>query len=327
MASLTPSYEYRDDQVLAVFENQVIAHGPDFAKVSQTAEEYLNSLGSERSKRDKEDANKKATHIETPNGLKGEIISRVDGVWGEEITVRFSNNQIRRFETGAAPELKYSVQAAETPANYREALQTVLDRAVHPNREGLNARLDELDAVRREAAQHVGSVSSLTEQQALHQMVLTAEAEMQEVKEALAHLDAVDAENVVVAPPTYSAVEQADMGRSDSWLDVVAHEMIAESEDEDLDKLEEEGPTKLVSELDDSAVHNAGTVRELAQAFIVAKTAGFQGEQLEAYRECFVANAETARRRELTYRQDNARKETVQKEASLENVPDEALFI
>jgi hypothetical protein len=102
--------------------------------------------------------------------------------------------------------------------------------------------------------------------------------------------------------------------------------MIAESESEDLELLMKEEPTKLVSGLDDSSIHHAGTVQEIAANHIMGKTAGFQGAEVESYRESFVAAVEQARRRELGYRQEVARETATKKEASLETVPDEALF-
>lgn len=327
MASLTSSYEYRDGNVYAVFEGRVIASGTEFARVAETATEYLDSLTKQRKEKADKEARSSATHIETPNGMKGQIISRTASVWGDEITVRFENNQIRRFETTAG--LKFSKEEAAVPSNYREALQTILDRTPEPTREGLTARLKDLGEIRTDAAQHVAHERSLSEQKALHRMILAAEAETQEIQEALAHLDAIDAENAAPAAPTYAAVEQVSLGHgaNDNWLDVVSHEMIAESEAEDLNALLEEGPTKLVSSLDDASVHNAGTVRDIAASHVISKTAGFTGDEVESYREAFVAKAETARRRELTYRQENQKKETAVKEASIEGVPDEAMFL
>ena len=324
MALLTASFEFRGDKVFAVFENRVIAAGDDFDDVSKDAEEYLGDVEKGREDKDEEKAKKAASHVETPNGLKGTILSRVPGLWGDEITVRLENNQIRRFETTAG--LKFSKEATTEPANHREALQTVLDRTVTPTREGLIARLRELDAVRIEASTHVAS-AGFSEQQGLNQLVITAGCEMQEVKDALAHLSAIDAENAAPAAPVYAAVEQASLGHSDDWLEHVAREMVVESEAQDFEKLLTEGPVVLVSSLDDGAVHNAGTVREIAYNHVVTKTAGFQGDGVQSYRENFVANAEAARRRELTYRKDVQHKEATRKEASTEDVPDEGLFL
>lgn len=325
---LCATYEYHGDEIVAMFEGRVIARGTEFAKVACTADEYFNSLSGARKHEEHEAARKTATHIETPNGLRGEILSRVEGLWGEEITVRFDNGQIRRFATAAGDEvLKYAKVEPEAPTNLREAYQGRIDAAYEPNRDGLTARLAELGAIRQEIRQHVASEASLTEQRALHQLVLAAEAEEAEVKEALAHLDAVDAENAAPAPPTYAAVEQAHMGHDDSWLDVVAHQMIAESEAQDFDKLLEEGPTVLVSHLGDAAVHDAGTVREAALAHIVSKTAGFRGEKVDEFRQAFVEAAEVARRQELKYRKKETEKVAKEAAEKVDDSPDEALFI
>ena len=331
MAELLPTYEYKGDNISAVFEGHVIAAGTEFSKVSCTAEEYLDKLRGERGRVTKEQERKSATHVTTPNGLRGSIISRVEGLWGEEITVRFDNNEIRRYATAAADDdsWQYETETPEAPADYREYFTSKLNESYEPTRGGLNARLEDLGQVRTGAANLASHSASLAESRVLDQYVLAAQNESAEIKEALTHLDAVDAENASPAPPVYAAVEQADIGRGkgNDWLDVVAHEMIAESEAQDFDKLLEEGPTLLVSNLDDAAIHDVGIVREAAVNEIVARTAGFQGEEVNKYREAFVTQAELARRNELTYRQENAAKVATVKEAGVADASDEALFL
>jgi predicted RNA-binding Zn ribbon-like protein len=327
MAPLTASYEYHDDgSVSAIFEGRVIAKTADFASAESTATEYLDGLQKKRVKEDATETEKKATHITTPNGLKGQIISRVDGMWGNEITVRFANNEIRRFETTA--NLTFSAEAEDAPSSYAVALQSVLDRPVDSSRAGLTARVKELEAVQHEVHSHFASERNAATQRDLNRIAMTASVEVEEVKEALAYLAAVDAENASPAAPVYAAVEQVSLGQNsgNDWLSITAQDMIDESEEEDLEELMDEGPTKLVSSLEDSAIHHAGTVQEIAAAHIMGRTAGFQGAQVEAYREQFVARTEQARRLEMTYRQDAAREVATVKQASMDNVPDEALF-
>jgi hypothetical protein len=328
MAELLPTYEYQGDNISAVFEGHVIASGTDFAKVAETAVEYLDGLSSERKKTARDKARKTATHITTPNGMRGEVISRVAGLWGDEITVRFENNQIRRFATAAGDDaIEYSVEAAKTAASPKDHFQATLDERYVTSREGLTERLTVLDGVALGAGRLAAREASVAESRVLHQFVLAAEAETAEIREVLAHLEDVDAQNAAPAPPTYAAVEQVSLGgHSSDWLEATADEMVKEAEAVDFDKLLEEGPTQLVSNLDDTAVHNAGTVAEVAQNHIMAKTAGFKGEKVEAYREAFVAASEQARRRDLTYRQSNARKTATVKEAAVAELPDEFLF-
>jgi hypothetical protein len=327
MAPLTPSYEYHEDgSVSAIFEGREIAKGSSFDNVEETATDYLDGLQKKRDGDAAAEKERKATHIVTPNGLKGQIISRVGSIWGNQITVRFENNEIRRFDTTAG--LDFIHEAAAEPSNYTEALQTVLDRPVVSSHQGLSARVKELEALKREVHNHFASEHSSSRQRDLHRISMQADIELNDVKEAIAHLEAVDAANAAPAAPVYAAAEQASFGRnaSDDWLELTARQMVAESESEDLELLMKEGPTKLVSSLDDSAIHHAGTVQEIAANHIMGKTAGFQGPEVESYRESFVAAVEQARRRELGYRQEVARETATKKEASLENVPDEALF-
>lgn len=328
MAELLPTYEYHGEEIRAVFEGHVIASGAEFSKVSTSAMEYLDGLAKKRKHDEHESARKVATHITTPHGAKGEILTRVPSIWGEEITVRFENGQIRRFATMAGDEhLSYTRENPDAPKSIREAMMRELEEDYDHGISGLTTRLDRLSAIKTAASNYAASERSPLELQEYHKMVLAADQETLEIKEALAHLE--DADTVAYVPPVYAAVEQADLGRAkgDTWLDVTARKMIAESEDEDYDKLLEEGPVNLVSAMEDAAVHDAGVVREAAINFIVARTAGFQGEKIDAYREAFVAKAEQARRQDLNYRKE-AHQEAVQKEASVtDDISDEALFL
>lgn len=330
MAALLPTYEYRGPEVLALFEGHVIARGDEFAKVASSAEEYLDGLSEKRKLDEREAARKTATHITTPNGAKGQLLSRVASIWGDEITVRFENGQIRRYATAAGDDaLKYSVEDPEAPKNMREALQRQLDEDYSHSPAELAERSARLSDIRQTAARYAAAETDPVEQQELHKLVLAADAEGHEIKEAIDHLAAVDEEAFVHAPLAYSAVEQADLGRGakDSWLDVTAHEMIAESENQDFDKLLAEGPTVLAGELEDGALADAGVTSEIALSHIISKTAGFQGEKIEAYREAFVAATEQARRQEQRYRQDTIRKEASVKEETESSLPDDSLFL
>ena len=132
MAELLPTYEYHGDTINAVFEGRVIASGTDFAKVSCSAEEYFNCLTKKRKDDEHEAARKAATHITTPNGAKGEILNRVASLWGEQITVRFENGQIRRFDTMAGDErLSYIKEEPDQPKNMQEYFSHKLEEDYH----------------------------------------------------------------------------------------------------------------------------------------------------------------------------------------------------
>lgn len=318
-----PTYEFEGEQIVAKHAGTVIASGPDFAKVSEIAEEYFTTLRAEKAKT----ARKKATHVITPNGMKAEILGRTASLWDDQITVRFENGQIRHFTVshGEGANLQY---VAEVPVaeNRVEDLQAKADSAFTPSKEGLVARLNELEEIRHTAKAYILESKSASEQDQLHKIALSAEHEKLEVKEALEYLTAAD-EAYEVPMRAYAAVEQADMGRNDSWLEVVANDMANESEAQDFDKIMSEGPVSLVAALDDGAVQDAATVREIALGEVTAKTAGFVGEEVDEYRMKFVAATEMARQKEASCRKQEMVREASVKEAAMEDVSDDALFL
>lgn len=327
MASLSPTYVSNGQGEIAAFHgNQVIASGRDFAKVAETAEEYFNELRNVRQKKEAHETRESATHITTPNGEKGVILGRTSSVFSDHITVRFSNGQIRGYDTFVGDGLKYTTEKEDTPNSPVEYFQRKLDEDPEPGKEGLTARLNTLNEVKR-AASHLASQNvSDQDGRELHKIVVAADAERYAVGEALDHILAADAEAMVAPKMAYTAVEQASLGHGNDWLEIVAQDMVAEAEGQDFDKLLADGPTEFVSSLETAALADAGVVRDLAAMHIHGKTAGFEGTEVEEYRERFVAAAELARRREAGYRTQAAVK--VAKEASVaDDTPDEALFL
>jgi hypothetical protein len=329
MAQEFPTFVYDGDKMVAFHGNTVVASGTDHQKVAETAEQYFNTLTKQDGEKKEAAKRESATHITTPNGDSGTILGRTAGLWSDEITVRFDNGQIRRYATYVGDGIEYSVrEAADAPKSPVEALQRRVDEAPEPGRAGLTARLTELDAIRTDA-HRLASTVSYEDQQAIDRIVMTANAEKQEVREALAYLENADAE--AMAPPTraYAAVEQAELGRgaSDNWLDVVANQIVAETEGEDFDKLLAEGPSVFAANLETGSLAHSGTVQEMAREFVTAKTAGYQGEAVDEYRNKFVAAAEMARRSELAGRKNELHKEAAAVESSVSDAPDEALFL
>lgn len=318
-----PTYEFDGDQIVAKHGNTVIANGNEFAKVAETADEYFNALRSEKSKT----ARKQATHVITPNGMKAQILGRTSSLWDDQITVRFENGQIRHYATshGDGASLQY-VAEVPVPENRVAALQEQIDEMYDHSKQGLVARLNQLEELHHTAKSNILDSKSASEQDQLHKIVLIADHEKQEVKEALEYITSID-EAIEAPRRAYAAVEQISLGRSDNWLEVVANDMIAESEGRDYDKIMQEGPVMLVSSLDEGALQDAGTVREIAFNDIVAKTAGFTGDDVDEYRMRFVAATEIARQKEANTRKHQVAREESIKEASVENATDEALFL
>lgn len=329
MAQLTATYVREGGEVFAFFEGRVIAHGPSFAKVEETAVDYLDNLSKERKNTDEEKSRKSATHVTTPSGLKGEILSRVDGVWGDkELTVRFENGRIAKF-TAHGGETYSNERTASTASTPIEALKEELDATFDRNRDGLTARSQGLANIITTASTMLEKGASYSDESSLNKIVLQAEHEKDEVESALEYLKQADAELITPIRPQFKAVEQAELGRgqADSWLDQTVQEMIDESEGINFDKELDEGPGQFAAELETGTLADQGSTAEMALAHITAKTAAFEGPEVEAYREKFVAATEMARRSELA-----DRKEAMHKQASAEkdestDAPDESLFL
>ncbi len=318
-----PTYEFKGDQIIAKNGDITITSGTDFTKIAETADEYFNSLRSEKAHK----ARKQATHIVTPNGQKATILGHTSSIWDDEITVRFENGQIRHYATsqGEGAQLQYIAEVPVVESKV-SSLQEQLGEIYTPSKQGLLSRLNQLEELSYTAKNLIIESKSLDEQNQLNKIALTANHEKQEIKEALEYLTSLDA--AIEAPKrAYAAVEQADLGRGDSWLEVVANEMITESDNRDYNKLLQEGPTVLVSSLDDGAIADTKTVREIAIGDILSKTAGYIGQEVEDYRDQYIAAVEVARRKEASLRQHEFAKEASIKEASIEGATDEALFL
>lgn len=333
MSKLVPTYVREGGEVLAFFEGQVIAKDVVFAKAEKTALDYLETLSEQRSNTEEDKKKKTATHITTPNGMKGEILNRTDGLWGEEYTVRFENGRIAKLQThaGDPKDVEYSTEIPEVPEDENDELQTTLDEDYSHDKPSLSKRLVQLDELITTASVRVARASE-TDMERLNKIILAAGHEKDEVGEALAYLEQSDAE--AFAPPSFqsSVVEQADLGRSKndlttSWLDHVASDMIAESADQNFEKMLLEEPAQIVAGLETGTIAEQGTTAVHAREYITSKTAAFQGAEVEEYREKFIAATEQARRAELADRAARTAKTATAQETDVVDAPDAALFM
>lgn len=331
MSDLTPTYKFEGDEVFAIHEGKVIASGKadELDSVEQTAVDYLQSLGIEREAAATADRKRKATHIVTPNGLKGQILGRTPDTWGQ-ITVRFENGHIAHFDAHGEGVQFVTEKTASTAENPAAALEERLAADFDRGKAGLRTRLNELASIAQEATRLARAGAPYSVEVKLDSIRTAALAEAAQVKEAADYLESADAE--AFAPPApyrMEAVEQAGLGRAadDDWLAQVEADMIAENEGTDYEQLLSEGPELLVSDLDAGALADAGTTREMALAHVMARTAGYEGDEVESYREQFLARTESARRAALAERKETTKREAaVEHEASV-NAPDEALFM
>ena len=190
------------------------------------------------------------------------------------------------------------------------------------------ADLDEL-VVKVTAFQRTASYE---EQRKASEIVIVAEHEKREVRDALAHLELADAE--AFAPPApfrTGAVEQASLGgHSGSWLDATVDDMIVEASTQDFDKILAEEPGQFVAVLEMGVLADIGATREAAINHISEKLAGTIPESQDSYCQAFLAKVESARRDELKDRKKGAKKKaekTAKKEKKAKKLPDEALFL
>jgi hypothetical protein len=332
MSDSSLTYVFKDDKGYALLDGQVIASHTDPTALEVLAQAEVEERERKPQETEEERAEKKrksATHITTPNGLSGEILGRTPTVWGDEVTVRFDNGQIRTFASHAVSyEQRSRVASTDDPV---VALNTRLEQGLKRiDRESLTARLGELDSIRAEAAGRVSATRDLQDATRLDAIVSAAENEKRLVREALQALDAQDAE--AFAPPApfrTEVVEQADLGGAKgTWLDQTVQDMIDEVQADDYDKLMDEGPETLVAELDDGVVADQGATALRGRELVEARTAGVTDSKLrEEYTQHFLDRLESLRKAEIVARAQNVRQAATEKRTEVDQAPDEALFL
>lgn len=334
MSTLEPTYAFEGDEVYAVLEGKVIASGRDIDSVEAEARPKVAAARKVADDERRETAKKTASHIITPNGIKGQILGRVSSTWGEEITVRFENGEIRSFTTSGREEFVNEGTSKTASANPVEGLQTILDKDYDHTKEGLRERVAELKVVSKTAAQTVAEGVSHDHALKLNEIRILADAEAAEAQEVVDHLDAVD--DQAIAPPQpfdLHAVEQATVGVRDDgspWLDDAFNNMVNEAEGRDYEKFLDEEPVTFVADLPDAVIADQGAVADMALSHVTERTAAVglaSPEKTEEYRTLFVARVEQARRAEFGERQNTTKREAAVKQETESNLPDDALFM
>jgi hypothetical protein len=321
MSDLTPEYTFEDGLVTASVNGKVIASGSTLDEVEQEVAEALQAPV------EKVDKSRKATHVVSPNGLKGQILSRVAHIWGDEVTVRFENGQIHSM--AVTDRTNFTTENVKTASSSPlQRLASTLEKTITPDRESLQARFAELEDAKTECRQLIASGASDSDSATLHRLALEAEQEQQEIREHVDHLDATEGEGIQPFRPTHEVVEQADVGHNGTgtWLDATLREMEEETAQTDYEAFLDDGPTLFVAEQDEATLADAGDVRERALSHVQAKTAGVQSDKLDQYEKLFLARVEEARRVELASRKHTARKEATKKKSNVDDAPVESLF-
>jgi len=319
---LQPTYSIDDGVITASVGDKVIASGTELEDVEREVNEALAEPA-------KTASTSGATHVVSPNGLKGKILSRVAGVWGDTVTVRFDNGQIYQMPvTESTGFITENPKTAST--NPLERFSSTLAKTVSPDAGSLQARNQELHSLITDARTTLIKGASVTDEARLNEFILQAQHEIREIKEAVDHINETEGQGFVPpAPFETRVIDQATVGYKDnpSWLDHTIDQADAEARETDFNALLDDGPTLLTAELDDATLADAGDTRERALAHVRAKTANITSDQIENYENLFVARAEEARRVELAHRKQNVKKEAAQKQSDVDNAPVESLFL
>lgn len=328
MAEVTPTFVFEGSTVIAFLGEEVIAQGTDIETVEQEANARADARREEQEQEAREASKRTATHIITPNGVKGVLLARTPDLWGEKVSARMENGEIKEFHVTGHERWVNENASKTASSNPIVALRERLDSDYSHDKTALVERLDELKSIRRQAGDLIIKGASFTDETQLDQLRVLADAEMAEVGEALEHLNQVDD---AIAPPTYSpqVVEQATVGVRDdgsTWLDAAANDVVQENSNQDFEQLLKEGPTLLVADLPDASLADAGSVREIALSHIESKTAGVEAANMAEYRSAFISRCEEERRLQLARRTKEVRNEVTAAVDDTE-VPDEALFV
>lgn len=325
MNDMNPTYASEDGVHYAIVAGKVIASGPDFEVVEREAKEALVAVPSPET----EDTKTSATHIVTPNGVKGQILSRTAGLWVDEVTVRFDNGQIHSVPV--TPRTTFTTEnhkvAASKPV---DRLRTELSKiASSHNRKSLTDRLMVVGKIKNEAHMLITGGVSNDDLRELHELVLTAEHEITELKDGIEHVDATEGEAYQPYQPETQVIDGASVGHQNdgTWLDATLNDMIEEARGTDFEQLLDDGPTLLTAEQDDTTITDGGAVREMALSFVRSKTAGLEGVEVEKFEQLFVARCEDARRVELANRKATTSKEAAQRKSNVDDAPVESLFM
>lgn len=262
--------------------------------------------------------------ITTPNGLKGKVLARVKGLWGDEVTVRFENGVIKKIPVDKR--LTFSSSEAETDKSSIDQLKERVAATYQTDKASLLERKEELRKIIADAAS-LSEDSADSELEGIDQISTEAKFETKEIDSALEYLASEEIEGFEPPAPIegIQPVLQSSMGNSRAdWLDQVLGEMVAEANSRDYEKLMDEGPEAFVASLDDAQLADAATTRVMAQREIRSYTAGADEDLKGNYEKIWLARVEANRKERFASRKQEIKKEAASEEIS---APDESLFL
>jgi hypothetical protein len=141
MSVESPTFVFEDDRAYAIREGKVIASADSVDELEDQLEDSEKDSEDEAENKPK----KQGTHIVTPNGVKGKIVSRVAGVWDEEITVRLENGNIAHYNVSTVDEDQFvdEEEDDDEDKNPINNLKKKLDKDTERDSKSLLARREE----------------------------------------------------------------------------------------------------------------------------------------------------------------------------------------
>lgn len=264
--------------------------------------------------------------IVTPNGLRGTVLGKTKDLWGDTVTVRFSNGRIVQLPVTDDLKIEAAGEKSQDLTDI-DKLEKNLTASVDGTRESLSARSAELTQIKRGATDLLRQGAAHVDLDRLNNIVVQADYELQEVGDAIEYLDQAEP-FTPAAPFEPRAVEQESIGHGDStWLDDTINEMASEAENTDYDKLMDEGPEAFVGEIDTPVLEQPEAVMSMASSYIRSKTAGANEEVRVEYEKIWLDRIAAVSKTALTEREQEVqqRKEAAVQEEEPEG-PDEGLF-
>ena len=312
-----PTYIFENGKVYTHLDGRIVtAHNED-EFIEEEAAKIASAEG--------------ATHIMTPNGLKGKILGRVKGLWDDEVTVRFENGRVASLPVSSLTFAR--IEEEESGAEDEVAkLEKIVAAAIEAaDASTIKARVEELDRLKSRAASLIDSGLSDTDLQRVGSVLAQANFEYAEIED---RVRAIEEERVAAyeapAPFRIQAVEQGGPtnGSDASWLDNTINSMIVEANSTDYEKLMDEGPESLVAGLDSSVLADSGAVRSIASNWIRSKTAAADDDVRERYEKVWLARVEEVRHSSFSAMKQEMHKEAATKESvDYDSIGDDSLFM
>jgi hypothetical protein len=313
----SPTYVFADDgKVYAYAHGRVVAAADEVedleAREDELSQEPKKQAEPPKTHDEKKDEQpKRSTHIITPNGLKGQILGKVKGMWGEQVTVRLESGRIAKYDVTTDSNIEY-ISEERTASSPYARLEERLAASPDGTRASLVQRLTELKAIKNDA-QAMFSQASYVDEATLNNIIVTAEAEVHEVTDAIEHLDNA----VAYEPPTPQVFEQESVGGNDSsWLDSVGQEVEVDNELINDPEAVEDSAEEFVATLPEAMLGDQDGIELRAASHLARLTPENQ--------QVFIHRVVAAVKRELSEREPG----DIHKEASDDNFdgPAEGLF-